>query len=82
MDTGIVIQAPEPLLNSQAIVYPDYFKAKNLRAKVPTVLSRNLPVISQSIGDSSHTSTLFCHKGFEIYENEEEVKKRFLNKLS
>lgn len=55
-----------------AVVKPDYFKPSFLRRSAAAdVESLNLPIVSQNIGETSHTSTLFCHNGMEFFENQD-----------
>jgi len=69
-DINVVLPSQEPEFQN-AIVYSDYFKSSNLRGKMPTLMARNLPIVSQTLGENPNTSTLFCHKGMEFFEAEE-----------
>lgn len=54
-------------LNTQNAVtmYKDP-KISNLRKKVPTIISQNLPVIDDTVEDQTVTSTLFCPSAIEF----------------
>jgi len=68
-DMGVMMYDEPEYQN--AIVDSNYFQASHLRKKSPTIIARNLPAFGQSMGDVTHTSTLFCPSGLEFYEKDD-----------